>query len=111
MDVIAFLIIVLASFVVVWFVSFLVEALRPAPETPAAIPWDPSLKPAYVTVDGVRLRYLKVGAGPVLLLLHTLRTQLDIFHKVIPELAKDFTVYALIILAWLFRYPRWIIRR
>jgi pimeloyl-ACP methyl ester carboxylesterase len=95
MDVIAFLIIVLASFVVVWFVSFLVEALRPAPETPAAIPWDPSLKPAYVTVDGVKLRYLKVGAGPVLLLLHTLRTQLDLFHKVIPELARDFTVYAL----------------
>jgi len=95
MDVIAFLIIVLASFVVVWFVSFLVEALRPAPETPAVIPWDPSLKPAYVTVDDVRLRYLKVGAGPVLLLLHTLRTQLDLFHKMIPELAKDFTVYAL----------------
>ena len=95
MDVIAFLIIVLASFVVVWFVSFLVEALRPAPETPAAIPWDPSLKPAYVTVDDVRLRYVKVGAGPVLLLLHTLRTQLDLFHKVIPELARDFTVYAL----------------
>src|SRR5205823_6468528 len=48
-----------------------------------------------ITVDGVRLRYLKVGEGPVLLLLHTLRTQLDLFHKVIPELARSFTVYAL----------------
>jgi pimeloyl-ACP methyl ester carboxylesterase len=95
MDFIALLIIFFASFVVVWLVSFLVEALRPAPETPEAIPWDPSLKPAYVTVDGVKLRYLKVGEGPVLLLLHTLRTQLDLFHKVIPELARDFTVYAL----------------
>jgi pimeloyl-ACP methyl ester carboxylesterase len=95
MDFITFVIIVLASFVVVWLVSFLVEALRPAPKTPATMPWDPSLKPAYVTVDGVKLRYLKVGAGPVLLLLHTLRTQLDLFHKVIPELARDFTVYAL----------------
>lgn len=36
----------------------------------------------------------KSGHGPVLVLLHTLRTQLDLFHKVIPELSKDFTVYA-----------------
>ncbi|MCI0707287.1 MAG: alpha/beta hydrolase [Ignavibacteriae bacterium] len=95
MDFIVYLIIFFASFVVVWLASFLVEALRPAPKTPEAIPWDPSLKPAYVTVDGVKLRYLKVGKGPVLLLLHTLRTQLDLFHKVIPELARDFTVYVL----------------
>ncbi|MBI2333484.1 MAG: alpha/beta hydrolase [Chloroflexi bacterium] len=95
MDFITFLIIFCASLVVVWLVSFLLEALRPAPKAPEAMPWDPSLKPAYVTVDGVKLRYLKVGEGPVLLLLHTLRTQLDLFHKVIPELAKDFTVYAL----------------
>jgi pimeloyl-ACP methyl ester carboxylesterase len=92
---IAFLTILFASFVVVWLVSFLVEALRPAPKTPEAMPWDPNLKPVYVTVEGIKLRYLKVGEGPVLLLLHTLRTQLDLFHKVIPELARDFTVYAL----------------
>jgi pimeloyl-ACP methyl ester carboxylesterase len=95
MNFITFLIIFFASLVVVWLVSFLLEALRSAPKAPEAMPWDPSLKPAYVTVDGVKLRYLKVGEGPVLLLLHTLRTQLDLFHKVIPELAKDFTVYAL----------------
>jgi len=95
MDFITFLIIFFASLVVVWLVSFLLEALRSAPKAPEAMPWDPSLKPTYVTVDGVKLRYLKVGEGPVLLLLHTLRTQLDLFHKVIPELAKDFTVYAL----------------
>jgi len=94
MPLITFLIILCASFVVVWLVSFLVEALRPTPKTPEAMPWDPSLTPAYVTVDGVKLRYLKVGAGPMLVLLHTLRTQLDLFHKVIPELARDFTVYA-----------------
>jgi pimeloyl-ACP methyl ester carboxylesterase len=83
MNFIAFLIIFFASLIVVWLVSFLVEALRTAPKIPEAMPWDPSLKPAYVTVDGVKLRYLKVGEGPVLLLLHTLRTQLDLFHKVI----------------------------
>ena len=95
MDFIASLIILFASFVVVWLASFLVEALRPAPTTPETLPWDPSLKPVFVTVEGVKLRYLKVGEGPVLLLLHTLRTQLDLFHKVIPDLARDFTVYAL----------------
>jgi pimeloyl-ACP methyl ester carboxylesterase len=41
------------------------------------------------------IRYIKAGQGPNLVLLHTLRTQLDIFQKVIPELAKNFTVYAL----------------
>jgi pimeloyl-ACP methyl ester carboxylesterase len=93
-NLIAVLIIFLTSLVVIWLVSLLVETLRPATQTPDAMPWDPSLKPAYVTVDGARLRYVRVGDGPVLLLLHTLRTQLDLFHKVIPELARDFTVYA-----------------
>jgi pimeloyl-ACP methyl ester carboxylesterase len=88
------LIIFAASLAVVWLVSLGVEALRRAPQTPDTMSWDPSLKAAYITVDGVSLRYVRVGQGPVLLLLHTLRTQLDLFHKVIPELARDFTVYA-----------------
>jgi pimeloyl-ACP methyl ester carboxylesterase len=91
----AFLIGVLATSGIAWFVSLVVEALRPAPQAPELMPWDPGLKPAYVTVLGARLRYVKVGSGPVLVLLHTLRTQLDLFHKVIPELARDHTVYAL----------------
>ena len=94
MNITAVLLILLASLVAPWLVSFVVEALRPAPKAPEVIPWDPSLKPAYVLVDGVRIRYLKSGQGPVLVLLHTLRTQLDLFHKVIPELSKDFTIYA-----------------
>jgi pimeloyl-ACP methyl ester carboxylesterase len=40
------------------------------------------------------VRYLKTGRGPNLVLLHTLRTQLDIFQKIIPKLAEQFTVYA-----------------
>jgi pimeloyl-ACP methyl ester carboxylesterase len=44
--------------------------------------------------DGVELRYLKAGAGEPLLLLQTIRTQLDYFEAVIPELAKHYTVYA-----------------
>jgi len=35
------------------------------------------------------------GSGPALVLLHTLRTQLDMFQKVIGELATQFRVYAL----------------
>jgi pimeloyl-ACP methyl ester carboxylesterase len=44
--------------------------------------------------SGTRLRYLKVGTGPLLLLLHTLRTQLDYFQRLIPKLTSHFTVYA-----------------
>jgi pimeloyl-ACP methyl ester carboxylesterase len=45
--------------------------------------------------DGSRLRYLTAGSGPVLVLMHTIRTQLDYFHRVIPQLWDSFTVYAL----------------
>jgi pimeloyl-ACP methyl ester carboxylesterase len=41
------------------------------------------------------LRYFKSGTGPSLVLLHTVRTQLDYFHRVIPQLWDSFTVYAL----------------
>ncbi|HXE85029.1 MAG TPA: alpha/beta hydrolase [Gemmatimonadales bacterium] len=64
---------------------------------PAAppLPWAPSIPVHYVSVDGTRIRYLVTGSGPALVLLHTLRTQLDMFQKVIPELATRFRVYAL----------------
>ena len=45
--------------------------------------------------DGSRLRYLTTGSGPALVLMHTIRTQLDYFHRVIPRLWDSFTVYAL----------------
>jgi len=78
-----------------WLVSFLLEALRPAPPTPSTLRWAPEIPIEYVDVGGNKLRYIKSGTGPVVVLLHTLRTQLDLFEKVVPELAKDFTVYAL----------------
>jgi pimeloyl-ACP methyl ester carboxylesterase len=40
------------------------------------------------------LRYLKAGSGEPLVLLHTIRTQLDYFQEVIPILSRHFTVYA-----------------
>ncbi len=74
--------------------SFVVEALRQRPVTPAKLYWAPDLPIQYTEIDGNRIRYIKTGSGPTLVLLHTLRTQLDIFEKVVPTLAKSFTVYA-----------------
>ncbi|HEU4563088.1 MAG TPA: alpha/beta hydrolase [Gemmatimonadaceae bacterium] len=59
------------------------------------LPWAPDIPVQYVTVDGTRIRYLVAGSGPAVVLLHTLRTQLDMFQKVIPELAARFRVYAI----------------
>jgi pimeloyl-ACP methyl ester carboxylesterase len=59
--------------------------------------WSPSGEIEYTTVtDGTRLRYLTTGSGsPALILLHTVRTQLDHFQLVIPKLLHTFTVYAI----------------
>jgi pimeloyl-ACP methyl ester carboxylesterase len=57
--------------------------------------WSPDGDIAFVSLsDGTRLRYLKTGSGPTLVLLHTLRTQLDYFQRLIPKLTNHFTVYA-----------------
>jgi pimeloyl-ACP methyl ester carboxylesterase len=58
--------------------------------------WSPSGEIEYATLtDGTRLRYLKAGSGPALILLHTVRTQLDHFQFVIPKLVHAFTVFAI----------------
>jgi len=44
--------------------------------------------------DGQLLRYSKTGSGKPLVLLHTIRTQLEYFRELIPILAQRFTVYA-----------------
>ena len=45
--------------------------------------------------DGSRLRYFTTGTGPPLVVVHTVRTQLDYFQRVLPALWDTFTVYAL----------------
>jgi pimeloyl-ACP methyl ester carboxylesterase len=44
--------------------------------------------------DGSRMRYFTAGTGPALVLMHTIRTQLDYFQRAIPLLWDSFTVYA-----------------
>src|SRR6266508_447281 len=44
--------------------------------------------------DGSRLRYYTAGTGPPLVLMHTVRTQLDYFQRVIPRLWDHYTIYA-----------------
>ncbi|MBI4381329.1 MAG: alpha/beta hydrolase, partial [candidate division NC10 bacterium] len=88
--------VILASVLVVPVgLSYLVEGLRSPPAVPTRLSWAPEIPIRYVKVDDINLRYVKVGQGPPLVLLHTLRTQLDMFQKVIPELSRHFEVYAL----------------
>jgi pimeloyl-ACP methyl ester carboxylesterase len=89
------LIIVVSAAFGLWLLSHIVEALRAPPDTPTALRWAPETRIGYVDVGGVKLRFIKTGAGPAIVLLHTLRTQLDLFEKMIPDLSKRFTVYAL----------------
>jgi len=89
------LILVIACIVLPVAISLALEALRREPRIPESLYWAKDIPIRYIPIDGNRIRYIKAGRGPDLVLLHTLRTQLDIFQKIIPELTRNFTVYAL----------------
>ena len=59
--------------------------------------WWPDQKPEFLALapGGPEVRYLRAGQDPALVLLHSIRTELDLFQRVIPKLAGHFTVYAL----------------
>jgi pimeloyl-ACP methyl ester carboxylesterase len=44
--------------------------------------------------DGSRLRYFTAGTGSPMVLMHTVRGQLDYFQRVIPKLWDHYTIYA-----------------
>jgi pimeloyl-ACP methyl ester carboxylesterase len=55
-----------------------------------------SSTPEFLQLDnGTTIRYVTFGDGPPLVLLHTIRTQLDYFEKLAPELKGRYRVYAL----------------
>ena len=70
--------------------------MESGPDSDYTRTWSPSGEIEYAKLaDGTRLRYLKEGSGPTLILLHTVRTQLDHFQLVIPKISQAFTVYAI----------------
>src|SRR5262249_5882216 len=78
----------------VWLGSFLLGGLRPGPRMPQRLCWAPDISSGCVDFGGLLVRYIKTGAGPNLVLLHTLRTPLGVFAKIILGLARHFTVFA-----------------
>jgi len=64
-------------------ISYIVEALRPAPKRPGLLDWAPDIRIQYLDLGDATVRYINTGAGPNLLLLHTLRTQLDLYEKIV----------------------------
>src|SRR6266536_2086990 len=67
---------------------------EPRPDSGYTRTWSPSGEVEYAMLEnGTHLRYLKTGSGPTaLILLHTVRTQLDHFQLVIPSLMQAYTV-------------------
>lgn len=57
-------------------------------------PADPETKLLKIS-DALSLRYQKSGDGPPLVLLHTIRTQLEYFRQLVPLLSGSYTVYAI----------------
>ncbi len=80
------------SAVGLWLVSQILETLRPVPETLGTLSWAADIPIGYLDVGGCKLRYIRAGRGPNLVLLHTLRTQFELCEKVVPELARRFTI-------------------
>ena len=74
----------------------LAVALRREP-TPAHIgAWMPAagLAPTFETVDGVRLRYVRAGSGPAVVLVHGFASSIVTWRDVMPALARTHDVVA-----------------
>jgi len=64
---------------------------------PRPVPWMQALhlQPRYATVDGHRLRYVRTGHGPAVVLVHGFGSSIYTWKDVIPGLAADRQVVAL----------------
>lgn len=66
-----------------------------APDTLYSAHWtDTKTIRQQILPDGTCIRYFRDGSGPPLVLMHTARTQLDYFQRLIPLLRDHFTIYA-----------------
>jgi 4,5:9,10-diseco-3-hydroxy-5,9,17-trioxoandrosta-1(10),2-diene-4-oate hydrolase len=72
-------------------------ALRRGPAPGATGGWiaEAGLSPRFETVDGVRLRYVRAGAGPAVVLLHGFASSIFTWREVIPALARGHDVVAI----------------
>ena len=56
--------------------------------------WNENQTPEVIKLsNGFSLRYLRTGRGPPVVLLHTMRTQLDYFSQLVPALKGQYQVY------------------
>lgn len=65
-----------------------------APSNPAAPPNPPGVEEGFVEIDGARMRYLRAGSGPNLILVHGLMGYSFSWRYVIPVVSRVATVYA-----------------
>lgn len=70
------------------------NATKPDPANTYLPTWTSATAHWFTRSDGSRLRYVAVGDGPPLVLMHTVRTQLDHFQRLIPLLTGRYRVYA-----------------
>jgi pimeloyl-ACP methyl ester carboxylesterase len=61
------------------------------PGPPSGAPRDAK----FVTIDGVPVRYLDVGQGPAVVLIHGFASSLDVWRGIVPALAENHRVLAL----------------
>lgn len=57
--------------------------------------WNQSTPEFMQLEDGLTVRYVRIGNGPPLVLLHTIRTQLDYYEKLVPLLSHHYQVIVL----------------
>ncbi len=83
-------------------IAFLVGMLTAGASNTAALAeqqsiasFDTEVTIHYMDIGGLRLRYATAGQGDPLLLLHTMRTQLEYFRTILPDLARNHQVIAL----------------
>lgn len=75
--------------------SFLMGACATTSQPDYTAGWAQSAPNVMRLDNGMSVRYVQSGEGPPLVLLHTIRTQLDYFEKLAPELKGRYRVYAL----------------
>lgn len=76
------------------FAALVALAAAGCPGFHAGVPAGAPADATFVEVDGVPMRYIDVGEGPAVVLIHGYSSSLDIWRRVVPRLAKRHRVIA-----------------